>query len=85
MPEEVAADLNSRDFKRLYIDGGKTIQSFLKEDLIDELIITRIPVLLGGGAPLFGDLPEPWEYKLISMEILLGELAVTRYKRVDTS
>jgi len=85
MPEEVAADLNSGDFKRLYIDGGKTIQSFLKEDLIDELIITRIPVLLGGGAPLFGDLPEPREYKLISMEILLGELAVTRYKRVDTS
>ncbi len=31
------------------IDGGKTIQSFFKENLIDEIIITRIPVILGNG------------------------------------
>jgi dihydrofolate reductase len=40
----------------LYIDGGLTIQSFLRDDLIDEMIITKIPVLLGRGISLFGNL-----------------------------
>jgi dihydrofolate reductase len=38
----------------LYVDGGQTVQSFLREDLVDELTITTIPVLLGRGIPLFG-------------------------------
>jgi len=39
--------------ERLYVDGGKTIQGFLEADLIDEMIITTIPVVLGDGIPLF--------------------------------
>lgn len=45
--------LADRGLKHLYIDGGQTIQAFLNAGLIDELIITRIPVLLGQGIPLF--------------------------------
>src|SRR5215471_11548925 len=40
----------------IYVDGGKVIQSFLRDDCIDEMIITRVPLLLGGGIPLFGQL-----------------------------
>ena len=40
----------------VYVDGGQTIQAFLRAGLIDELIITRIPVLIGAGLPLFGTL-----------------------------
>lgn len=40
----------------LYIDGGKVIQSFIREGLLQEIIVTRIPVLLGEGVPLFGSL-----------------------------
>ena len=47
--------LAGKGINNLYIDGGKTIQSFLKEDLIDEITITRIPILLGSGIPLFGN------------------------------
>lgn len=51
---ELMQELENKGYKNLYIDGSLTIQNFLKEDLIDELIITTIPVLLGGGIPLFG-------------------------------
>ena len=57
LPEVIEA-IYQKGYKRLYIDGGVTVQSFLKEDLIDEMIITIIPILLGGGIPLFGELPK---------------------------
>lgn len=40
----------------IYVDGGVTIQRFLRAGLVDELILTRVPVLLGSGIPLFGGL-----------------------------
>jgi len=51
--KKIIESLAERGIHNLYIDGGKTIQSFLKEDLIDEMVITRIPILLGSGIPLF--------------------------------
>ena len=51
---ELVKDLLKSGAKHLYIDGGKTIQGFLNAGLIQEIIITRIPVLIGKGIPLFG-------------------------------
>jgi dihydrofolate reductase len=53
-PAEIIPILQERGTKHPYIDGGKTIQSFLAEGLIQQLIITKIPVLIGTGIPLFG-------------------------------
>jgi dihydrofolate reductase len=55
-PAEIATQLKTRGFKHAYIDGGITIQRFLAAGLIDRLIITRVPVLIGAGIPLFGPL-----------------------------
>jgi dihydrofolate reductase len=55
-PAQVVARLSARGFEHLYVDGGLTIQGFLEAGLIQRLIITRIPVLLGRGIPLFGPL-----------------------------
>ncbi len=54
-PAEVVSDLSKRGYQHVYLDGGQTIQGFLRDNLIDELIITRIPILLGQGLPLFGE------------------------------
>ena len=53
-PREIVERLEQRGLEHLYIDGGVTIQRFLDAGLIQRLIITRIPVLLGSGIPLFG-------------------------------
>ena len=55
-PVEVVDELSKRGAEHLYVDGGKTIQDFLNANLIQRIIITRIPILLGRGIPLFGPL-----------------------------
>lgn len=52
-PATLLKRLESEGVRRVYVDGGKTIQGFLAEGLIDDLTITRIPILLGDGIPLF--------------------------------
>jgi dihydrofolate reductase len=56
-PAEIVARLASRGIAHIYVDGGITIQRFLRAGLIQRLIITRVPVLIGSGIPLFGELP----------------------------
>jgi dihydrofolate reductase len=56
-PAEIVSQLAARGVHHLYIDGGITIQRFLRAGLIQRLIITRVPVLIGEGVPLFGSLP----------------------------
>ena len=57
-PEEVSAQCAARGWRELYVDGGVTIQRFLRAGLIERMIITRIPVVLGAGIPLFGAVPQ---------------------------
>ena len=55
-PAEIVAQLAARSIRNLYIDGGVTIQRFLRAGMIQRLIITRVPVLIGEGVTLFGPL-----------------------------
>lgn len=55
--DEAVVLVTERGSRGVYVDGGQTIQAFLREGLIDELVVTRIPVLIGSGLPLFGPLP----------------------------
>ena len=80
-PDEICAALQDSGYENLYIDGGKTIQYFLAEDLIDEMIITTIPVVLGGGISLFGELPALLEFSRLKTEVYLDEVVQTRYIR----
>lgn len=73
--------LEAEGIHSIYIDGGRTIQNFLKEDLVDELIITRIPILLGTGIPLFGEMDQELKFDLVDTEILNKDLVKSTYRR----
>jgi len=70
-PLELYRELEGTGANHLYIDGGKTIQGFLAAGLIHQIIITRIPVLIGSGIPLFGPLAN--DKKLKHVETLSFE------------
>ncbi len=69
-PQDITARLAARGARHLYVDGGITIQRFLRAGLIQRLIITRVPVLIGSGIPLFGPL---------SRDITLRHVATRQY------
>jgi dihydrofolate reductase len=69
-PAEIVAKLAASGAHQLYIDGGITIQRFLRAGLVQRLIITRVPVLIGEGIPLFGTLPQ---------DMLLRHVATRQY------
>ena len=82
-PAEIMAKLAVRGARHVYVDGGITIQRFLRAKLIDRLVITRVPVLIGEGIPLFGSLPQdirlrhvatrPYPSGLVQSEYEMGQ------------
>jgi len=64
-PQELLEKLAEKGCQHIYLDGGKVIQSFLRAGLVDEMTLTRIPVLLGEGIPLFGSLVEDVKLRLL--------------------
>ncbi|WP_299134634.1 dihydrofolate reductase family protein [uncultured Tenacibaculum sp.] len=78
---EILDQIHKKGFHKLYIDGGTTIRSFLKEDLIDEMVLTTIPVLLGGGSSLFTELPNELNFELIERKKYLNQITQNHYKR----
>jgi dihydrofolate reductase len=56
-PAEIVSKLAASGVQHVYLDGGVTIQGFLRAGLVQRLIITRVPVLIGNGIPLFGSVP----------------------------
>ena len=80
-PDQVIARAVQMGFADLYIDGGITIQRFLAADLIDELILTEIPILLGAGDRLFGELEREMVFELVEAGTLANGLVKRRYRR----
>lgn len=78
---EVLKQVHANGHKHLYIDGGRTIQSFIKENLIDTFILTRIPVLLGSGTPLFANFEGPLNLNLIKSRTFLNQVVQLHYEK----
>ena len=78
---EVLDHIHEQGHLRLYIDGGSTIQSFLKEDLIDEMIITTFPIVLGAGPSLFSEFPQELQFELVSSKVYFNQLVQNHFVR----
>ena len=78
---EILEVIHKKNCYRLYIDGGATIQSFLKEDLIDDLIITTIPIILGTGIPLHTTLDNALNFELVTSQVFIKQLVQSHYTR----
>jgi dihydrofolate reductase len=81
-PEKLVQRLSARGWHHLYVDGGLTIQSFLLAGLIDEIIITVIPILLGEGKPLFGPLAKDLELELVESKAFDFGFVQSKYRIV---
>jgi len=55
--EDAVAALNGAGYRRVYVDGGRTVHAFLRAGLIADLTLSRVPVLIGTGLTPFGELP----------------------------
>lgn len=80
---DILVNMHKNGYYRLYIDGGASIQGFLKEDLIDEMIITIIPILLGGGTKLFSELPKELKFNCRRSEVFFNKLVQNHFKRIE--
>ena len=80
--QTILAQLHDRGYLNLYIDGGRTIQEFFRQDLIDEMIISTLPILLGGGVPLFGELAQPLSFQYLTTDVYLDALVKSHYRRI---
>ena len=70
-PREIVEQLAATGAKHLYVDGGDTVQRFLRAGLVDRITVSRVPVLIGEGISLFGSLPG---------DVHLRHIATTSYK-----
>jgi dihydrofolate reductase len=78
--EGVYAELKAQGARRLYVDGGLTIQGFLRAGRINDMTLTRIPILLGEGVPLFGPLPRYVRWEHIETSAYPSGLVQSRYR-----
>lgn len=78
-PAAIVSQLDARGFRHAYVDGGITIQRFLQAGLIQRLIITRVPVLIGTGIPLFGALQRDILFRHIRTQQYRGGLVQSEY------
>lgn len=79
-PAEIAAKLKASGAQHVYVDGGMTVQGFLRAGLIESIIITRVPVLIGDGIPLFGSVDHDVKLKHLETRQYASGLVRSEYK-----
>ena len=81
-PADIASRLSASGARHVYVDGGVTIQGFLRAGLIQRLVVSRVPVLIGSGIPLFGALPRDVSLRHVATRTFQGGLVQSEYEVV---
>jgi dihydrofolate reductase len=78
-PTEIVARLADRGLGHIYVDGGITLQRFLRDGLVTRLVISRVPVLIGSGIPLFGALDHDVRLEHVATREFPGGMVQSEY------
>ncbi|HEY3350706.1 MAG TPA: dihydrofolate reductase family protein [Thermoanaerobaculia bacterium] len=81
-PAEIVALLSARGIGHAYVDGGITIQRFLRAGLVQRIVVTRVPVLIGSGIPLFGAVPHDILLRHVATRSFASGLVQSEYEVV---
>ena len=81
-PSHIVGQLAATGTKHVYVDGGITVQDFLRAGLIDQITVTRVPVLIGDGIPLFGELPRDIKLRHLGTRQYPSGLVTSEYEVV---
>lgn len=79
-PKGIMDKLAERGWNRVYVDGGKVVQSFLREGLISEITVAHIPILIGSGIRMFGELNNDIDLDMIESKSFPSGIVKSRYK-----
>jgi dihydrofolate reductase len=79
-PADIVSGLSARGFRHAYVDGGITVQRFLRAGLIQRLVITWLPKLIGEGIPLFGPTGRDISLRLVATREFVGGLVQSDYE-----
>lgn len=79
-PSQAMAELRRQGVQKAYVDGGQLVQSFLRDGLIEDMVITTVPVLIGAGRPLFGELPHDVDLALVASRSFPSGLVQSAYR-----
>ncbi len=79
-PAEIVEKLAASGAQHAYVDGGITVQRFLRAGLIQRMTITRVPVLIGEGIPLFGALPADVRLRHVRTQAYASGLVQSEYE-----
>lgn len=83
-PEELVAQFTAKGWSGIYLDGGETLQRFLRKGLVHQIIVTTVPILLGSGIPLFGPLDQDMHLKHIRTQSYENGMVQSEYQPVRT-
>jgi len=78
--DEGVAALGAADYRRVYVDGGRTVHQFLRAGLIADLTLSRVPVLIGTGSTPFGDLAADIPLEHVRTQTYAGGMVQTTYR-----
>lgn len=79
-PAELMHELARQDIRKVYVDGGQVVQSFLRAGLVHDMVITTAPVLIGQGRPLFGALAADVDLQLLASRSFASGLVQSTYR-----
>lgn len=79
-PQDAMAALARQGARRVYVDGGQLVQSFIRAGLVEDLVLTTVPVLIGAGRPLFGALPRDRDLALVASRSFPSGLVQSTYR-----